>query len=173
MSPPFCQWRRVLVFSLRDSWGSFCHNPCNRYLYGFLGLLMALQQPSLFLGLCSLEWRGRRHLQHRESDLRVIPHPKLPITSEYPFLSTQNWEVKGWKHDGSITAMIYLLCYLKARLALCVYALGYVKPWFRAWTFLLIPFTKFWAVSFADYSLYSEFQSRPLLDFFHVFSKSF
>ena len=47
-------------------------------------------------------------------------------------------------------------CYLNASLPLRVYALGYVKLWFRAWSFLLIPFTKFWAVHFADYSSNSE-----------------
>lgn len=145
--------------------GNLLHNPCSCKLYGFL--------PSVFLGLCSLKWRGRRYIKQAVRSERSASQPcplELPITSEYPLLSTQNWELRGWKQGG---CDLFLL--LKASLPLCVYALGCVKLWFRAWVLLLIPFIKFWAVHFADYSPDSQFLPGhiPAPGFFCVVSKYF
>ena len=66
----------VVVIDNISQWCSY-HSPCNYHLFGFPGILMAMQQPSLFLGVkrkkASLAVRSERDT-----------HPKLPIIPEYP-----------------------------------------------------------------------------------------
>lgn len=137
---------------------------------------MALQQPYLFLALCSSECRGRRHLEQTVTSESDPPSPEsyppwIPIFINTK-LRVKRLKIRWLNHSNDLSSHI---CYLKASLPLCVCALGYVKPWFRAWTFLLIPFTKFWAMPFADYSPDSEFLPGhiPTPGFFYVFSKYF
>lgn len=113
---------------------------------------MALRQPSLFLGPCS----SMRRKEVSPADGRIwecsptsqASCPLWVLIFINTKLRVKRPKIRWLNHCNDLS----YFCYLKARLPLCVYALGYVKPWFRVWTFLLVPFTKFWAMPFADYS---------------------